>query len=286
MGRVIRKTGHNEDVIDEFDDSADLDQLVVRYQEQYPDADIELAPDPLYPETSALWISANGAAGVNAVEAAASPGNRGGRRNEHQSASQSAGKGNREIEQSARSSGSGIEKEDFLLKGIVPAAILAAGLMGFAVISSWGDLTQTENVVPLEAGNVKLGEVFFETAGQSVRIENSEDGSVLASVRTNEFDIEEKLREELQDGVDLYNQDRSEGEQGTLDTLMFQVPIVVEYRGWVDYESEHHRNFDLTVARERVAFAASDAAFSDFVDLARRFQSQNRPRIETSFLLR
>ena len=286
MGRVIRKIGDNEDVIDEFDDSADLDHLVVRYQEHYPDADIELAPDPLYPETSALWISANGAAGVNAVEAAASPGNRGGQRNEHQSATQSAGKGNREIEQSARPSDSGIEKEDFHIKGILPAAILAAGLIGFAVISSWGDLTQTENVVPLEAGNVKLGEVFFETAGQSVRIESSEDGSVLASVRTNEFDIDEKLREELQDGVDFYNQDRSEDEQGTLGTLMFQVPIVVEYRGWVDYESEHHRNFDLTVASERAVFAASDVAFSDLVDLAKDFQSKNRPRIESSFLLR
>ena len=66
MGRVIRKTRESENVIGDFDSG--VDQLVLDYQEQYPEADIEFAPDPFHPGQSALWVSTSEASGVTEIE--------------------------------------------------------------------------------------------------------------------------------------------------------------------------------------------------------------------------
>lgn len=171
------------------------------------------------------------------------------------------------------------------MKLVASAVIISVGIVTFAALDNWDDLTRPANVVPLEGGNVKLGEVFYETAGQSLTVEDPSDGSVLFSVETASYDLASRVESEVQDQVDIANRDTPEEDQITLETGAFVDPVRLRYRGWVRYRAEHDSNFQLTINQVSEAFEGNELTLMDFVRNVAQLEQTTRPQIESAFLL-
>lgn len=168
---------------------------------------------------------------------------------------------------------------------VIPALIISASIIISGVITSWDSLPHSKNIIALEDGHINLGEIYYENAGQSILIENPEDGTVVAQLRTQKFDIDSLLEEEFATHVDVYNEELDEENRATTESLFFNTPLSIEYRGWVRYQAENHSRFELTITSETLDAESGELTIQEVIDHARNWQGDARPMIEQSFLL-
>ncbi len=162
--------------------------------------------------------------------------------------------------------------------------IVASGVLGLDKINKF---KQFGNVIELNSGKIRLGEVYRETLSSTYEVTFVGDDRVSTSVYANTKNLYSSALEDLERTIDEINKSKEKNKEEPLsvDSVSWTKDATINLTTKVTYQSEFHPNFVLTIDETTINYVADNKSsknISHYLSELKSYSNKMEAKYEAS----